>query len=82
MSNSEHRLKKLVQTMQSDKPKKYLPVFQDWDDPEVYHVGSRGSDQTMTWPEIDNQYKDWVIFKVTYTDDWRGSKHDTDQDTI
>ena len=55
----------------SDRP--LLVVYQDLEDRDIYHLKSRDGDQVMTWPEIDTMYRDHVIFKVDYVDNWRSS---------
>jgi hypothetical protein len=49
----------------------FIAVFQDLDDRDLYHVGSRDSDQVMSWPDIDVRYEGWTVFKVDYVDNWR-----------
>lgn len=51
--------------------RRYIAVFQDLDDRDTYHVGSRDSDEVMSWPEIDARYQGWTVFKVVYEDNWR-----------
>ena len=65
----EGRLDRLDRTPEGDRP--LLVVYQDLDDRDLYHVGSRYSDQVMTWTEIEDQHPDHVIFKVEYIDNWR-----------
>jgi hypothetical protein len=33
-------------------------VWQDLDDPELYHVGSRESETLMTWDQVEEKYQD------------------------
>lgn len=53
-----------------DKP--FIAVFQNWDDPDLYHVGARENEELLTWDEIEARYSDHVICRVIHVDDWRG----------
>jgi hypothetical protein len=53
-----------------------IAVFQDLDDRDTYHIGSRDSDEVMSWPDIDARYEDWTVFKVDYVDNWRAADDD------
>lgn len=52
-----------------DRP--FIAVYQDLDDRDLYHVGSRDSDLVMTMDQVDTRYQGWTVFMVIYEDNWR-----------
>jgi len=49
----------------------YIPIFQDWDDPSLWHPGGRQEGEGITRDEVETRYKGYTIFQVMYTDNWR-----------
>lgn len=66
-------MKKSIDSRLEDLEKKSreLPViivWQDIDDPELYHVGSRESETLLPWDQVEEKYQDYVVIRVTYAD--------------
>ena len=70
MNSIRRRLTDIERSSTTD-GRSYIAVYQDQDDRDLYHVGSRYGDEVMSWPDIDARYEGWTIFKVDYMDNWR-----------
>lgn len=44
-------------------------IFQDFDDPTLWHPDSRQNDQALTWDQIIAKYPDHDFILVTYSED-------------
>ena len=65
-------IKTRLEALENKQPdKKFIAIFQDWDDPDLWHPGDRENDPIRGWENAEAQYKDHVIFRVIYTDDWK-----------
>jgi hypothetical protein len=67
--------KRLVQ-LESSKPERpVIAIFQDYDDPNIWHENTRaqGGDpgEPMTWDQVKKKYSNHDLIRVTYTDKWR-----------
>jgi hypothetical protein len=71
MMNSIRRRLTNIEKVNSTADGGFIAVFQDLDDRDTYHIGSRDSDEVMSWPDIDARYEGWTVFKVDYVDNWR-----------
>lgn len=48
-------------------------IYQDWDDPELWHFEGPQEGAALTWDQVLRQYPDHDFIKVTYTDDWKAT---------
>lgn len=47
-----------------------LPVWQDLDDPTLWHPGDREVEPIL-WDQVEARYGDYDLIRVEYMDDWR-----------
>ena len=67
----DKRLDDLENAAGGERP--WMAVFQDHDDPNIFHeTSARNDDKTWTVEELKELNKTYDLFKVVYVDDWRG----------
>ena len=60
-----------------DRPLK--AIFQDWDDPTLWHDKSRQWESpAYTWDQIKAKYPDHDFIQVLYAEDWKGGSNESD----
>jgi hypothetical protein len=69
------RLRRLEKKQRPSGTRPIIPIFQDLDDPDLWHPGNRKADP-ISWDQVEADYNDYMIIKVTYTDKWRPN-HDS-----
>ena len=58
-----------LENQHPDRP--FKAIFQDWDDPTLWHTDSQQGAGSYTWDEIEAIYPDHDFIQVKYTTDWR-----------
>jgi hypothetical protein len=42
-----------------------IPIFQDLDDPDLWHPGGRDA-EPISWDQVEADYSDYLVIKVVY----------------
>lgn len=58
-----NRLDQLEQRSKPEQP--MIPIFQDLDDPDLWHPGGRDADP-ITWDQVEAEYADYLVLVVRY----------------
>jgi len=78
---SKRALSHRITDLENRNPKKalFVAVWQDYTDKNLWHEepAYRRPEGGMTWDQVEEKYKGYDIFQVSYMDNWRGGNDPT-----
>jgi hypothetical protein len=57
--------KRLDQLENKHQERPMIPIFQDLDDPDLWHPGGRDA-EPISWDQVEADYSDYLVIKVVY----------------